>query len=96
MTNPFEILEQRLTNIEAGILEIKNRPQPETDPPREKYLTVDQVAEMLSVSRVTLWSWDKKEILNPVRIGNLKRYRLSEIESLGGTSGENQHQKKVS
>jgi excisionase family DNA binding protein len=95
MTNPFETITQKLDTIEAAILQI-SKAKTEPDPPREKFLTVDEVAEMLSVSRVTLWSWDRKGIINPVRIGNLKRYKLSEIESLGGTSGENGHQKKVS
>jgi predicted DNA-binding transcriptional regulator AlpA len=93
-SNPFEIIEKKLDTIEAAILEM-SKAEPEPEQQREKFLTVDQVAEMLSVSRVTIWSWDKKEILNPVRIGNLKRYRLSEIENLGGNSGKNGHQKKV-
>jgi excisionase family DNA binding protein len=95
MNNPFETIEQRLKNIEAGIAELARKPQPEPSK-QEQYLTVDEVAEILSVSRVTLWSWAKKGILTPVQIGNLKRYRLSEIEKLGGNSGENEHQKKVS
>jgi predicted DNA-binding transcriptional regulator AlpA len=87
MNNPFEIIEKRLVNIETSISALAKRPQPE-QPTRERYLTVDEVCKILSVSRVTLWSWDKKEIVNPVRIGNLKRYRLSEIESLGLNHGE--------
>lgn len=45
-------------------------------------LTGEQVCKMLSISRVTLWDWDKKRITDPVRLGNLKRYRLSDIEEL--------------
>jgi predicted DNA-binding transcriptional regulator AlpA len=94
-SNPFEILEKKLDTIQTAILNLA-KAEPEPEQPRAKYLTVDQVADMLSVSRVTLWSWDRKGILNPVKIGNLKRYKLSEIESLGGNSGKNEHQKKVS
>ena len=79
--NPFEALEKKLEIIQASILELTNKPTPETKQP-EKYLTVDQVAEMLSVSRVTLWSWDKKGILESYRFGNLKRYKLSDIEKM--------------
>lgn len=58
----------------------KNQPAPPTG---ETYLTTDQVCEKLSISRVTLWDWDKKGITHPVRFGNLKRYRLSELEKMG-------------
>ena len=80
-SNPFEVLEKKLELIQASILELNNKPTPEPKQP-EKYLTVDQVAEMLSVSRVTLWSWDKKGILESYRFGNLKRYKLSDIEKM--------------
>ncbi len=55
MNNPFEILEQRLDNIETSIAELAKKPEPEPETqPREKFLTTEQVAEMLGVSRVTL------------------------------------------
>ncbi len=79
--NPFEVLEKRidkrLDRIEAGIMQLA---APQTLP--EKYLTTDQVCELLSVSRVTLWSWDRKGILESCRIGNQKRYKLSDIEKI--------------
>lgn len=50
--------------------------------PSVKYLTIDQVADLLSVSRVTLWSWNKKGILESHRIGNLRRYKTSDIEAI--------------
>jgi hypothetical protein len=46
----------------------------------EKYLTPQELADTLHVSLVTLWSWDKSGITKPVRIGNAKRYRLSDVE----------------
>jgi excisionase family DNA binding protein len=94
MNNPFEAINQRLENIEENLATLANKQQPEP-PKSERYLTTEQVSEMLSVSRVTLWTWAKKGILNPVKFGNLSRYKLSEIENLGGNSGENGHQKKV-
>jgi len=48
-----------------------------------QYLTGTRVCELLDISRVTLWQWDKKGITNPVRMGNLKRYRRSDIDSIG-------------
>jgi len=88
MINPFELIEKRLDRIESSIEKLASKPDP-PPPDRDSYLTTDQVCEMLSVSRPTLWAWDKKEILNPVRIGNAKRYRLSDIESLGRKKGDN-------
>ena len=45
-----------------------------------------KVAEILKVSLVTLSDWNKKKILNPYRLGNLIRYKRSEIENYGGKS----------
>lgn len=62
--------------IEAGRQE---RPEPK-DP--EEYLTPQQFADILQVSLVTLWSWDRKGITKPLRIGNQKRYRRSDLEKI--------------
>lgn len=51
-------------------------------PKEEEYLTPAQFAEILHVSLVTLWSWDKKGITQPVRIGNKKLYRRSDLEKI--------------
>jgi hypothetical protein len=48
----------------------------------EEYFTPQQLAALLQVSLVTLWSWDNKGILSPLRIGNTKRYRKSDIEKI--------------
>lgn len=49
---------------------------------QEEYLTPQQLADILHVSLVTLWSWDKKGITRPLRIGNAKRYRRSDLEKI--------------
>lgn len=48
----------------------------------EEYLTPQQFADILQISLVTLWSWDKKQITRPLRIGTQKRYRKSDIEKI--------------
>ena len=48
----------------------------------EEYLTSAEYAKALKISLVTLWSWDKKNITRPLRIGNAKRYRRSDLEKI--------------
>ncbi len=48
----------------------------------EEYLTSEEIAKILKISLVTLWSWDKKGITIPLRIGNKKLYRRSDIEKI--------------
>lgn len=50
--------------------------------PSEEYLTPQQFADALQVSLVTLWSWDHKGLTRPLRIGNKKRYRRSDLEKI--------------
>lgn len=64
------------TCIEAGK---QDKPEPKNP---EEYLTPAQFAEALQISLVTLWSWDKKGITIPLRIGNAKRYRRSDLEKI--------------
>ncbi len=47
----------------------------------DELLTRQQVSEMLGVSLATLWHWEKKQILNPVKIGSKVRYRRSDVEN---------------
>jgi hypothetical protein len=53
-----------------------------TEPKEEEYMTPQQFADALQVSLVTLWSWDNKHITKPLRIGNKKRYRRSDLEKI--------------
>jgi len=64
------------TCIEAGR---KEKPEPSSP---EEYLTPAQFSEALQVSLVTLWSWDKKGLTRPLKIGNAKRYRRSDLEKI--------------
>ena len=50
----------------------------------DQLLTVEEAAQMLSVSKMTLHRWDKNGILKKVEIGGKRRYRLSDIEKLVG------------
>ena len=83
--NPFDPILKKLDQIQAELEELKSKPVP-IPHTQEKFLTTEEVCTMLSISRVSLWHYDKKGITKPVRIGNLKRYKLSEIEGLGERS----------
>ena len=74
---PEEFKESILIDVRAEIKSLAQNFQP-INPP--EYLTRQEVAEILKVSLVTLSDWNKKKILNPYRLGNLIRYKRSEIE----------------
>ncbi len=48
----------------------------------EVYYTREQTASLLNVNPSTLWNWDKKGFLKPVRVGGLCRYRKSDINKI--------------
>ena len=45
----------------------------------ERYLTIAKAAEMLGVTKTTLWRWEKEVFLLPVRTGTKVRYRKRDI-----------------
>lgn len=49
------------------------------NPDKEKLLTRQETADLLSISLVTLWEWTKKDIVPAYRIGNKVRYKKQEI-----------------
>lgn len=75
--SPEEFKESILSDVRAELKAITLNFQPVTPP---EYLTRQEVAEILKVSLVTLSDWNKKKILNPYRLGNLIRYKRTEIE----------------
>jgi len=58
--NPFELLDQRLANIEGLLLSIKHdSKRPQEDP--DKLMTIQQAAEFLSLSVPTLYTKVSRE-----------------------------------
>ena len=47
-----------------------------------KYLTTDEVCGMLSVTKPTLWRWQKLKYLVPVKVGRKNFYQKSDIDAL--------------
>ena len=50
----------------------------------DQLISVDEAARLLSVSKMTLYRWDKSGILKKVEIGGKHRYRKGDIERLAG------------
>ena len=74
-------LENVVRNILEEVISASNRKKDET------LLSVSQASALLNVNRSTLWSWEKKGYLKPIRIGRKVRYSLSKIKSF--ISGDN-------
>ncbi len=53
-----------------------------TDANTETYPGVDKVAELLGVTKTTLWRWDKGDYLKPVSIGGKRRYKMSDVRRI--------------
>ncbi len=85
ITNPFAQLLDEVRNLQISVdkldakLSEKHQVKPEAGP---ELLTTDEVCKLLSVSRVTVWHWERKKILRSTRFGNLKRFRKGDIMNL--------------
>ena len=64
--------------VSEMIVEAAAKPQ-ETE---EKYLSVDEVCEMLNVSSNTLWRWNRNGYLLSTKVGRTPMYKLSDINNL--------------
>ena len=78
MQNPFESIEAKLSSIEIYLQRLKPI-EPAKTPEPERFLDTKQVADLFGVSTVSIWQWEKLQILKSYRIGNLKRFKYSEI-----------------
>lgn len=75
--NPLEFKEIILADVRTELQALSQNFQPVTQP---EYITRKELAEILKVTLVTIIDWDKKGVLKPYRLGNLIRYKRSEIE----------------
>ena len=74
---PDELKENILKDLR---LELKTMAQNLKPAEPEEYLTRKQLAAILQVSLVTIHDYNRKKILDPLRLGTLIRYRRSDIE----------------
>ena len=48
----------------------------------KELFTIDEVCEMLKVSKMTLHRWDKNGVLKKIEVGGHRRYRRSDVEAV--------------
>ena len=61
---------------------VKALEQKLTDANAETYPSAYKVAEILDVSRPTLWRWEKIGYLVPIRVGGKVRYKMSDVKRI--------------
>ena len=75
--SPQELKESILEDVRAELKLLSNHFQPVK--PTE-YITRKEARKLLKVSLATLSEWNKKGIIKPYRLGNLIRYKRSELD----------------
>lgn len=75
--NPYEAIYNRLLSIENRLAELKPNPPLPPPPADERFLDVKQTAELFGVSTVTIWQWERANLIQSFRLGNLKRFKYS-------------------
>ena len=48
----------------------------------ERYLTIQEVSDLLKVNRSTLWKWNKSGYLIAIKTGSKPRYKLSDVKKI--------------
>lgn len=77
MNNPFETINQRLSNIENLLLDIKHKPIEEAKP---ENLTVKESSELLKVSEQSIHNYIRKGFLPATKIGRFLLIKRVDIE----------------
>lgn len=68
------IVESAVVRAMKGLL--SNQPKEQS-----KYYDTNELCALLKIDRITVWSWEKKGILKPIRAGRRKLYDRAEIDS---------------
>jgi len=77
MQNPFETIEQRLSNIESLLLDIKHKPIEEE---KTENLTVKEAAELLKVSEQSIHNYIKRGFLPAQKVGRILLIKRIDVE----------------
>lgn len=80
MSNPFDVIDERLSNIETLLLELKNAPKNSViQSDREELLTVEQTAKFLSLSVPTIYGLISKKELPVMKRGKRCYFDKAEL-----------------
>ena len=77
MSNPFEQLQEELSDIKGLLLEIIQQPKEESKP---ENLTVKESAEVLKVSEQSIHNYIKKGFLKAHKMGRIYLIKRTDIE----------------
>ncbi len=83
--NPFDELSKQLSteigNVSFQVQELEKKISSHENRQDEQIqlLTTQEVCDILKISRVTVWNYEKKGILRPTWLGTRKRYRRGDI-----------------
>jgi excisionase family DNA binding protein len=75
MENPFEIILEKLNNIEKAIEKLNLSAYNDSD----TLLSANETCELLKIKRTSLWQWTKKGKLRSYGLGNRVYYKKEEI-----------------
>lgn len=82
MFNPFEAIDKKMSELEKHLLDIKKLVNtPPSEEPETKYLTRQDVADMLKIDLSSVHNWTNKSILKAYQLGGRVYYKLHEIEA---------------
>ncbi len=78
MQNPFDILNQRLENIETLLLDIKHKPVEEK---KSENLTIKETAEVLKVSEQSVHNYIKRGFLSAQKVGRILLIKREDLDN---------------
>ena len=84
MQNPFEVLNARLTNIEALLAELAAaEQQPRNNPKANKLLSIDEASEFLSLAKPTLYRLTSTRAIPFLKPAGSKKlyFKLADLEA---------------
>ncbi len=80
MINPFDSIDNRLSNIESLLLDLKHRqPAPKPEHDDDRFITRQDAAKLLGVGLATLDKMAKFGAFQKYRNGSIVRFKKSEV-----------------
>lgn len=82
MENPFEIIIERLDNLEKLLLELSSKISNPTNPTdQEKLMGIDELSEYLKLAKPTIYQKTSSREMPSIKIGKRLYFKKSDIDS---------------